>query len=632
MKNPARRPPCPGPAWRIRLALPPFFLPAFVLAALLPGLLVPACPRLAAAQTARNGAVQPAGHVPPPAASAIVSVNGRPRLSVGGRVLSGVFAEIYNFPDENPGHGNLPAYGSPGWLNAVTRLMDQAAQAGASLILPHVWWSDLDRAASPPPANRSAAERLDFSQLDALMDYAQKRGLYVMPILGVNNRLPSWWRGLHRLPQTAATGAKCDFCETDSLGVSYGNPAMGAPAVRQDYGDVMRAVIARYRSHPALAGWSFGLGPTGEDFYGPNYILIQGLGDFAAVGEKPLRFTGYSPFSVREFAAWLTRKYKTSAALAAAWNDPAASLAPFVMPPPSQLVTDPATFGLRPFPDAAFDAFADNPGLLSAKGRDFYAFRQDMRQADTDYFAKLIKRTDPDHVLIFCGLLRKTLIEHPLTDGIIANPHVDFAGSLHKERHQLWKYVTAVRAIAQKGKLPMIAMEDSPRPDASGRMRDSQTQLDYLEAFGESMACAGAMPGYAADMLDPAKGPRWLPVWQTPEAMGAAARIAAYVPAAGCGCALVSALYRRNSCDQSGRPKGCGLLDKAYAEFCNAPLPSGVSLTAPPAAAPGNGPGAMTGQPPLNHAPPSGTAPGRCGDGVCGPMERQTGLCPGDCG
>ncbi len=602
---------------------------------------------LAAFPTNRAVAAENTASGPAPATSAVIRDGSGLRLSVGGRILSGVFAEIYNYPDENPEHANQPVYGSKAWPGAARRVMDQAVAAGASLILVHVWWSDLDRSATPPPA--SAASRLDFAQLDAFMNEARKRGLFVMPILGVNNRVPPWWRALNRFPATAAHGAGCDFCETDSLGVSYGNPSMGAPAVRQDFGDVMRAVIARYRSHPALAGWSFGLGPTGEDYYGPNYILVRGLGDFAAVGETPLRFTGYSPFFIREFAAWLKRKYGGDAALAAAWNDPSATLAPFVMPPPSALIADPSTFGMREFPDEAFDAFGNNPGLLTQKGRDFYAFRQQMRRADSDFYAKLIKTADPDHALVFCGLMRESLITHPLVDGVIANPNVAFSAPLHHERNQLWKYVTAVRNIAAHGKLPMIAMEDQPGRGPSGGARDSREQLDYMTAFGQSMACAGAMPGYAADMLDPASGPRWLPSWQTPEAIKVAAAIASYVPAPGCACALVSTLYRRGQCDQFGRPKGCDLLDKAYAEFCNAPLPAAASRAQSP-------------MPPVNGSPPMGrgmppagqsgqTAPGapngpggpegfggsggsggRCGDGVCGPMERQTGMCPADCG
>jgi len=134
---------------------------------------------------------------------------------------------------------------------------------------------------------------------------------------------------------------------------------MGSQAVRRDYGAFVTALVTHYRADPALIGWAFGLGPTGEDPYGPDYIVVDAPGGGHGLGRKPMMFTDYSPDFTARFRDWLVRKYGSEQALRQAWNDPSVSLGSFRTPPPAELVRDPAAFSREPFPDPAIGRDVD---------------------------------------------------------------------------------------------------------------------------------------------------------------------------------------------------------------------------------------------------------------------------------
>ncbi|KHK01246.1 hypothetical protein NY78_3228 [Desulfovibrio sp. TomC] len=497
------------------------------------------------------------------------------------------------------------------------------------------------------PARPEAAS-YDFAPLDAFMDYARKRGVAVVLKTSANHFLPRWWLTENGFPPGVGYQEKsaCPTCETDAYGTAYGNPSMGSLAVRRDYGAFVEALVTRYRSHPALAGWAFGLGPTGEDAYGPNYIVVDAPGGGKGLGRRPMMFTDYSPDFTARFRDWLAAKYGSEAALRRAWNDPAVSLATFRTPPPAELVLHPAAFSREPFPDPAMERDMDLPAVLTAKGLDFYAFRVEARESDTDYYARRIKALDPGHVLFFNGRARASLRAHPSIDGIFFNPHPRFGQPLFFEANQLDTIFRSVEGITAAGKLALVASENGAERTPIGGRYESPEQINYLVALGRGVRFLGGIMGYAVDLLDVGTDNHWLPTWFSGDARAAMRTIEATRPGPGKGpCEVLRQLRRDNRCDAgAGAPLGCGLTELAFINYCRMDLgcdanhdgrvsdaefaacrPASQPVPAAPAT-PGT-PATVT-----PGAAPTAAPAGKCGDGICDDFERSRGVCPADCG
>ncbi|MGE4535623.1 MAG: beta-galactosidase [Desulfovibrio sp.] len=574
--------------------------------------------------------------------SAVRVVNGLPRLVVDGREAPATgFYEVYYYPSKGRPIPNQPDYRDPRWVAAMRRVVDTAVAQGVRMVMASIWWGDVD-GASRRPAN--PAKAYDFAPFDAFMDYARSRGVGVVVKTSVNHFLPRWWLAEQGFPDNAGyqEHSRCALCETDAYGTAYGNPSMGSLAVRRDYTPFLSALVARYRTHPALVGWAFGLGPTGEDAYGPNYIVVDAPGGGRGLGRKPMMFTDYSPDFTARFRDWLKRKYGSDAALRRAWNDPGVSLAKFRTPPPQELVRDPAAFSREPFPDPAIDRGIDPATVLTAKGMDFYAFRVQARESDTAYYAGLIKKLDPRHVLLFNARARASARQQPDIDGIFFNPHPLFGRPLFHEVNQFYTILHSVEGIVRQGKLALVAAENSPqRTPANGRW-ETPEQINYITALGYGVKSLGGIMGYAVDLLDPGTTDHWLPTWFSNEAKAAERAIAAYNPAPGAGpCDPIRELRRQNRCDAGpSRPQGCGLIDLAYFNYCHTGGECDANhdgtvtpeeLAACRGHAPQGAPAAPMGMS-GGGAGLSGKPTGKCGDGVCDDFERSHGVCPQDCG
>ncbi|EFL50749.1 conserved hypothetical protein [Solidesulfovibrio fructosivorans JJ]] len=577
------------------------------------------------------------------AESVVRVVSGLPRLVVDGREApASGFYEVYYYPSKGRPIPNQPDYRDPRWVAAMRRVVDRAVAQGVRVVMASIWWGDVDGAARRPA---KPAKTYDFAPFDAFMDYARSRGVEVVVKTSVNHFLPRWWLAEQGFPDNAGyqKHSRCALCETDAYGTAFGNPSMGSLAVRRDYTPFLSALVARYRTHPALIGWAFGLGPTGEDAYGPNYIVVDAPGGGRGLGRKPMMFTDYSPDFTIRFRDWLKRKYGSEAALRRAWNDPGVSLARFRTPPPQEFVRDPAAFSREPFPDPAIDRGIDPATVLTAKGMDFYAFRVQARESDTAYYAGLIKKLDPRHVLLFNARARASARQQPDIDGIFFNPHPLFGRPLFHELNQFYTILHSVESIVRQGKLALVAAENSPlRTPANGRW-ETPEQINYITALGYSVKSLGGIMGYAVDLLDPGTTDHWLPTWFSNEAKAAERAIAAYKPVPGAGpCGPIRELRRQNRCDVGqAPPEGCGLIDLAYFNYCHTggECDANHDGTVSPeelAACRGR---SSPGLPAAPLLPPSGGgagmsgAPaGKCGDGVCDDFERSKGVCPKDCG
>ncbi len=372
-------------------------------------------------------------------------------------------------------------------------------------------------------------------------------------------------------------GGACDLCETDSYGNVYNNVSMNNDKVHQDFGRFIEAIIKRYKNHPALIGWSIGVGATGEDNYGPNYIYLMGMGGGKRIERKPLMFTDYSPYFHRKFKEWITEKYKTDEALQRAWADNSVTLANLTIPKPQEMIIN-AQYWLQnhridSFPDPSEGWWKTDINVLTKKGRDFYDFRNYMRSADRKYYAKLIKRNDPDHILLFVGGLNEEILDDPsLCDGITGNPNLYFEAEMNIiNRDFYYHMISLVKNAVNHKKLVIITGEN--RSDgrlylATGKW-ESGGQIKYIETFGKAVKCANGMFAYVVDLLDVNSPARWIPSWFSVEAKSAAKRIIDYTPTKNCSCELISELYFGNSCGSIYAVPGCGLLEKAYRFFCN---------------------------------------------------------------
>ncbi|MDQ7826995.1 MAG: beta-galactosidase [Candidatus Eremiobacteraeota bacterium] len=473
----------------------------------------------------------------PPASlttSEVRLVNNRPVLFVNDRELTpSVFTEVYYHPDDMPAHANQALYasGDSRWVTAMKKVIDRAKENGVKVVMARIWWSDVDPSTARPSPISS---NFTFAKLDEVMNHAQAEGMYVILMSDLHNKYPAWWKAENSLPYATARNTGCDFCETDSYGNQYNNPSMGSDKVRSDFGGFLEALVSRYKAHPALIGWAFGLGASGEDGYGPNYILVLGLGGYPPLegGWQPLMFTDYSPFFQRAFKEWLRAKYKTDEALQAAWSDGAASFSHFIMPGPEEMVKDAAAFGMNKFPEPDSSGGGNYAEALTPKGMDFYEFRNFTRDSETDFYAGIFKNNDRNHILILNGgaTPRKSLLTHSRVDGIMGNPNLTYTDDKGGRGSQSNAIMSEIATVTGAGKLCLIASENS---DGTLELREPQ-QLTYLETTGKSVRSGGGWMGYASDLLDSGGTESiWLPTWSSPQAMEVVKKIAAYAPSQG---------------------------------------------------------------------------------------------------
>ena len=135
----------------------------------------------------------------PGLATEVRIVDGVPRIFVNGSEYKTVAAQLYNYP-------NLTPYG-PAWVAGIKKTIDAEKKAGATLMLIHLWWSDLDKSIARP---KQLGDNLDFTYVDQVMDYAKQKQMKIMLLTGMHTMTPEWWNKEQGFPQPAQTSAT--FC------------------------------------------------------------------------------------------------------------------------------------------------------------------------------------------------------------------------------------------------------------------------------------------------------------------------------------------------------------------------------------------------------------------------------------
>ena len=380
----------------------------------------------------------------------------------------------------------------------VREYIDKAARYGATFCRIEVRWPELDRvtrefAAKHPElvaklkkmtaegrlrealemlpdfeVPEDAAELLDFSELDRIMNYAAKKGVYI--ILSFHYLSPPiWWA--KNFP---------DQLQTNNTGALSYMATFNAPALLKYADQVVTAVVNRYKNHPALLGWGLDFGWTNEDNYpGANYYASWGFYD-------------YSPTAVQRFREWLKRKYGSVEALKRAWGNDTVTfdnaIPPQPLPPP------------RGFKELV--EFVNGPGDTRREWLDWMEFRLEEKTKCMLHFAELYKRLDPDHVLVqtpatplsiglgnavFLSIDYYSYAKSPV-DIVYVNPGLK---SDTAELLKLYGYPPFLKYFEHRGQAAFIKWEGRPGVDYDAHPELITTVAELARRTGTGLAIWG---------------------------------------------------------------------------------------------------------------------------------------------
>jgi hypothetical protein len=638
-------------------------------------------------------------------------VNGVPRIMVDGEDRIRTVNHIYYFPTfSRPDGALVNEYRRGGWLAGVKRQIDQMAGYGANTLVLQFWWIELaeSRSINFDPldqALRYAAQKGLYVILAPKVDtmpplWWAKENDYPDPSLYMHclpqeagadrtcipreicaagdprcctkpreelfccepetqegtrqNGPPQVVLGADGLPTcrpitTNSRYKACSACETDSYGWKYSNPGWSDARFRQDYGDFLRALVGRYREDPVLTGWLLSLGPTGEDTYGPSYVILRMvLGDMFGSSRSD-QVMDYSDSAQRSFRVWIRGRYRSDDELRKAWGDPGLSLQTVQLPDPRRLFKDGRA---AQFPDDFFVGFFVELDALSPQGRDLYDFREAVRDEVRSSFTRLVKEADREHVLIYNGTNNEGVFNDPFIDAVQGNNHVEYALNGTEEAGTLG-VVTAMNV--KRGKASSFGIESvgdhgGLRPGAPGEDRSGQKSA--LKHAAETILCSGGYFGYTSDISEPGG---FLPTWNI-EDKEVLKDIAMFKPTKECICKLVSpnqkvanrrtvaelvdrfGLQGQYPCPRVGVTSGAHPQQPSSPgggqghPYCGDGLCDDFEKTNPslcPRDCGGGAAGSRTAAPPSTT---KGQGQPSCGDGMCDDFEKSSGICPLDCG
>jgi hypothetical protein len=394
-----------------------------------------------------------------PTTSTVNIVNGIPRLLIN------------NEPVPLTGYMTIvDPYSSPTNFSFVMKYIDYTSESGFTFMLLELFWANMDPELTLPSFPEDAAQRIDWSVLDRLFDYAASKGVYLMPVFTYGSAT-AWW---YTTPNWSCQNYY-NRSQVNNDGEWGPMPCFNASEHWKYADQVISFMVNRYKNHPALLGWELGTGWTNEN----NYM---GGGSYGTEG-----WFDYSNFTKEQFRDWLKGTYSNDEnALKTAWND-------------TEVAFDTAEFPQPLTPDPAQDLVGLNLG--GDDRRQFYdwqMFRLHQKKLDRDHFGNLYKQLDPDHVLfaipgsfpLASGLLldyaATSLItdyyeygEAPYVDGVFIAPSVkenqwedNLQGSILYPFAKYWH---------SRGKVAFIDFENWGNFDQIWNLR---SWIYYLSALG----------------------------------------------------------------------------------------------------------------------------------------------------
>lgn len=246
----------------------------------------------------------------------------------------------------------------------------------------------------------------DYSQLDARfrMVLEESPEAWLFPRLYVS--APPWWLDQH--PEAVVLydpgdGRPVPFIQNGRKVPSWSSPAWRAATI-----DALKKLIAHVGAQPyadRVIGYHIASGTTEE-------WMMWGANDN--------QWTDYSPDNTAAFRRWLAGRYRTDAALQAAWGDPAVKLATATVPPRKARETSAAGVLRSPA--------TDTPAI------DYVRYIADMTAETIDLLCGAAKQATGGRRLagVFYGYLlqlfgqRQQNAAHLGLDAVLRSPNIDF--------------------------------------------------------------------------------------------------------------------------------------------------------------------------------------------------------------
>ncbi len=293
-----------------------------------------------------------------PQRSYVKVVDGNPTLFVGEEPLDIIGLRTTSDP-----------YKSDESYQNVIEYIDKAAKYGYKYVTVKLSWYQMDRTEHNTfPKPEDVGKLMDWKRLDEIFDYASSRNVYIIPFFW-HNIPPQWWFDL--------TPNYKDFLQTSDNGKTVPMMSFNVPNFQKYEDEAIRAIINRYKNHPAYLGFLLQFGFSNEDNY-PGTPYMRGWFD-------------YSTFSKNRFREWLKRRYNYNVSnLQRAWNKPSVNFGNAEPPKPLPDIADPIEM---------ID-WINSGGDSRREFYDWQLFRLEEKRRARKHLIDVVKTADPDHVLI----------------------------------------------------------------------------------------------------------------------------------------------------------------------------------------------------------------------------------------
>lgn len=310
--------------------------------------------------------------------SAVVIENGVPKLAINGKVINNMFGVEVFSADVNAE--------KPEFLADMKKAIDRTAALNIPIFSFEILWHDYDHSKTVPQNAEEAAGRFNTANLDAVLDYAAQRGVYVMLELLKHQHwaLPSWWKSY----KSNSSGSQMLGPPSPAVDVYNREQTPVASFQNPDHHELLESLlkklILRYRDHPAVFGYGINMGPTGENGYIPNYIDMYLNKSMPRIDLRSV-MGDYSPVAVKNFIAFLKRKYPSIDDLNSKWNTHYRTFEEITPPYPRMT--------------SAWETFASN-GDDRPSMRDWQTFRHEAIVEEWKFLSGLVRRLDPNKVIM----------------------------------------------------------------------------------------------------------------------------------------------------------------------------------------------------------------------------------------
>ncbi|MCI5157328.1 MAG: glycosyl hydrolase family protein, partial [Candidatus Electrothrix sp. AUS1_2] len=248
---------------------------------------------------------------------------------------------------------------------------------------------DYDRSTTVPGSAEEAAARFHTENLDAILDYAALKGIYIEFPLLVHSywHLPLWWsqykdneKGYEVVDSVSDPDGAFSKASLDSNPVaSYKNKTH-----RELLKALLTRLVKRYRAHPAVAIWGIKPGPTGENGYGPSYIAVRFNRKMSGLNIRTA-MTDYSDTAKKGFQDWLKNKYNSIRKLNTSWGTGYPSFSKIEPPLPKK---------------SSLAETMEQNGDTRPSMIDWQQFRYDTCVDEWTFLSATVRELDPDKLLL----------------------------------------------------------------------------------------------------------------------------------------------------------------------------------------------------------------------------------------